>query len=566
MLFRRNKRFLRVAESVCHEDAELHCTPDEKTKNRTWARAHRHSDPPMNTAEMIRGENMSNNVIIDAVRRHIDTVLELGADRWRVPPSPLLADSIDLKAGICVPAADGTVSSNLSSQQNFLRALSLYGRLTGRREYHARAVNIYKYHFSELLLPTGLFRWGGHRAVDLRNLCDIGDKQRRHELKNTFPFYELMFEADALRADEFIRAFWRGHIKSWTPLEMNRHDVGADSSRMNLWPAFAGPFRPLRPRDGLSFLNTGNDLMFAALAEYRMAGSKAALRWGKRLFNAYMSCRNKDTCLGAYMFSVPKKKKQTNDPGVTESCYGDRAKRQLGPELGAAAFEANILLAHECESIYAVLPQIAAFYAQCGVAGGQRMIGQAGSGLAAWVSWAYVDSDNSFRPMLADGQDLTGFVPARPGYYAAEAFASFTADGRYLLSILKTALLLKDETLWNTARRIAAALDLGDIGAPFGVGAALRRDSRCDSVPAAMAMLEVYACLNGPFLNMAERIANNILARQTQCGVFPLADSEGSPYIREEVTRIDSQAPLMLLSVAGALEKSSVDLPMTVFV
>ncbi|MDD3894968.1 MAG: hypothetical protein PHU36_08100, partial [Syntrophomonadaceae bacterium] len=79
---------------MCHEDAELRCTPGEKTKNRTWARAHRHSDPPMNTAEMIRGKNMSNNVIIDAVRRHIDTVLELGADRWSVPPSPLLADSI----------------------------------------------------------------------------------------------------------------------------------------------------------------------------------------------------------------------------------------------------------------------------------------------------------------------------------------------------------------------------------------------------------------------------------------------------------------------------------------
>lgn len=64
-----------------------------------------------------------------------------------------------------------------------------------------------------------------------------------HELKNHFPYYELMYEVDPAATIHYIRALWNAHVFNWSTLEISRHgSFGLKSSR--LW---AHEFRDAEP-------------------------------------------------------------------------------------------------------------------------------------------------------------------------------------------------------------------------------------------------------------------------------------------------------------------------------
>lgn len=65
---------------------------------------------------------------------------------------------------------------------------------------------------------------------------------------------------------------------------------------------------------------------------------------GKHLYRQYVLARNPETGLPVYQFSSPQQRQPIPaDDNQTQSWYGDRAKRQFGPEFGEIAREANVL-------------------------------------------------------------------------------------------------------------------------------------------------------------------------------------------------------------------------------
>src|SRR5690625_6100740 len=66
-----------------------------------------------------------------------------------------------------------------------------------------------RYHFNHLVDESGLLHWGGHKFINLKTLEDVGPKEKGyvHELKNCFPYYELM------RSEEHTSELQsRGHL------------------------------------------------------------------------------------------------------------------------------------------------------------------------------------------------------------------------------------------------------------------------------------------------------------------------------------------------------------------
>jgi len=508
---------------------------------------------------------------LSAVKRHVDQVLEHASDRYRDDPTPLLADFINWETGEPpkmqpVYGDDMVVSSDLSHQQNLLRAMVLLSRLSGDEAYAERAKAMFRYHFENLLLPTGLLKWGGHRYMDLLTLTDNGEKNKVHELKNDFPYYDLMFDVDREKAETFIKAFWNAHIYSWENFEMGRHGQENGKSLDDIWERPFREIEPFEPRIGLSFMNTGNDLMFSAMNLYKQTGDTGAVKWGTKMFDIYAMCRHKETKLGVYQFSQAMKRKETDDFTQTFSWFGDRARRQLGPELGEHALEANVILEQQANTIYGLNPQIVAYFFENGAPQGAHMLETVAENLRAFAKYAYIEETNMLRPLLADGQDLTGFIPARPGYYGnGSRFVQFEANGRFLLAYIKIALLAKDDVLWQTARKIAKGLGLGELGNMDGTGAALNLETACADGAAAMALLAAYDKLGGAYLDCAKAVADNVIKTGTKEGYFinmPVAagyrhSADGFP--------IDSQDPLVVLAVEAAAQGKADLIPFAIY-
>ena len=105
---------------------------------------------------------------------------------------------------------------------------------------------------------------------------------------------------------------------------------------------------------GLSFLDAGTDLIYSGAILYKLTGDKGALLWAKRLAHQYVKARNPKTQLGAYQFTQPRKTDEQPDDRITMSWFGDRAKRQYGPDFpGHLVLEATILFRQQAVTIYA---------------------------------------------------------------------------------------------------------------------------------------------------------------------------------------------------------------------
>ncbi len=498
---------------------------------------------------------------LEAVRVHADAVIKSSLELKRERPSPLLADKIDIASG--KPAADpedSSVASNFAHQQDFMRVLTGLTALTGDGKYEALARENYKFHFDELLLENGLLRWGGHRYVDLVTLRDMGNKGLVHELKNDFPFYELMYSVDPKKTDTYIKAFWNAHVYEWRELEIGRHGRENDRGIQGIWDREFGDPEPFAPRSGLSFLNTGNDLIYSAAKLFRCDGDTGAVKWGENLYHMYVKSRAPGTGLGVYQFTQPIKKYDTDDCENTFSTYGDRAKRQLGPELGEGCLEGNVLLEGQAGTIYVIGPQVICEYVDAGTYNAGRMLEWARAGLAAFVRYGYVEETNMFRPMLADGRDLTGFELRRGGYYgpAGRVLRRYPASPRHLVSLIPIAARTGDGEIWSAARKIARALGLGDIGERPGEGAAPELGTDCASGSALMAFVRLYGlCGDEVYLRLAERIGDNIANTMFASG-FCAMPGQG-------ICDINTNVPLALLELEAALRGVPSDVPTTVY-
>lgn len=439
--------------------------------------------------------------------------------------SPLLADRVDTGTHEAKREADGHIVSNAAHQQIFLRFLCGVSALSGDEKYKERAKDLMRY-MLEHPMAGGLLRWGGHRYLDLVTLEDRGEKELVHELKNDYPYYELMFETDPDKAELYVKAFWNAHVYDFDAFEMGRHSMEKPYGVEGIWKRKFGDPAPFEPRKGLSFRNTGNDLMYAAGRLREAKDDEGALLWATHMHDMYMKCRHPETGLGVYQFSQAMKRMETDDDTITLSFYGDRAKRQLGPEFGEIALEANVLLKSQELSIYAMNPQIMAAVFGHGSEKEKRMLAQTVDNMKAFYHYGYDADTKAMRPMLADGTDLTGYELKRPGYYGPKGriLEQHPLEGDYFLAYTLMAITTGDEELWKIVKAWEKDLVLENSQDP-GVLLAVLKLSELDE----------------GYLPLAERIGENIWNAVWHDGYFM---KEGS-----DSCWLDGMEPLALLKL-----------------
>jgi len=516
------------------------------------------------------------------VQAFADHVLAKGHDRWSGHETPLLVDGVNARSGepvIWQYDGNACVVHNLASQQNLFRVLAGLTNLTGEACYRRAATDAIGYHFENLLSPCGKLRWGGHQFIDLSTLEPVGPGLDFHEFKCSYPFYQLMWDVDAGRTAGFIRALWAGHVMDWRRLDMNRHAAYRDTPApgSELWNQRFDDPAPFFEGDGLTFRNCGSDLIYAAAILYRLGAEEGALTWARRLAGMYVKARHPETGLGHYQYSKPRRCQEPPADGpltgpLTYSGYGDRLENQYGRSGSSDPNDAfynpiKDKLAHDGKRVAregwnwwlgrpgegnetlarAAFAQLA--QGECLGEAGKRFIADIADELEAFARYRYDADRNHFRPMWADGTDLTGLTIPRTGYNGIQGqkYWPMPVSHLYLLAYARAARLSGREYLWTIARNMTRGLGLGDIGATAGANPALSQDAPCGDPEAIFTLIEMYRASPHPdYLDLAQRIADRMLAERFHHGFF-LPDPD---YVN---AKFDAIEPLALLALEAAL-------------
>lgn len=494
---------------------------------------------------------------LEAVTHFADNVLEYGQDRYGDIHSPLLADGINVKTGEPVRweyKNNTWIISNLASQQNLMRTFVGLSALTGDQKYRDRAAEIISYMYDNHTDKQGLLYWGGHQFVDLETM-ENQFKGRPHELKNNYPFYEFMWEVDPHATRKLLQAIWNTHILDWRTLDLNRHGE-YDLEMGDLWDHKFEQPKPFYEGEGLTFINAGTDMVQSALSLYLLDGDEDAKEWGIRLYEQYVRARHPETGLGVYQYSQPVREETPPQDGpltgeFTFSKYGDRAANQFGATYGDVALEGNVLWGGRMETLYGRSPVMILYLAeQLGeTEEGNRLLNWAVDGLSAYANYAYSAEENEFKPMWADGTDLTGQVYPRTGYYGEKGtpFPTTEPEAAIVLAAAKGIRLTNgDKDLWSMLRSIFMHEGLGDPGESYGDVTELNLETNVSNPTYLVSVLELYkATSNVQYLTLAERIGDNILDETFADGFF--RPSEDHIY-----TRFDRPEPLALLMLEAA--------------
>ena len=269
-----------------------------------------------------------------------------------------------------------------------------------------------------------------------------------------------------------------------------------------------------------------------------LGGEVPPLTWARRLNSRFLETRDAQTGMGGYQFTL------RHLPGA--QYWSDRAIHQFGAQL-AGHFVAEGAISHP-RQIQAI----------CGHAGLARMalserLGDIGwefaqsaiDDLIAYGKWAYEPAENTFHATHTDGTRLTGMVFDQDGYYGKKgaSWEPVKAGGLMLRAYATAYRLCLDRAqrafLWQMVKDIARGNDLGDFDGEANL------DSPCADAETIHALLEIYACTQIlVFLDLADRVARNILATRFEEGFF----------VTGNVSFVDDPAPLALLRLYAAKE------------
>ena len=316
-----------------------------------------------------------------------------------------------------------------------------------------------------------------------------------------------------------------------------------------LWESKFEQQPPFFATKGLSFLNAGNDLIYSASLLYKHQQDKGALTWAKRLADQYVLPRDAKTGLGVYQFTQALKREEPTDDANTHSKFGDRAQRQFGPEFGPTALEGNMMLKGRTSTLYS---ENALMQLQLGKdlgPQGQDLLKWTVDGLKAFAKYAYNDQDNTFRPMMANGQDLSNYTLPRDGYYGKKGtvIKPYKAGNEFLISYARAYAIDNDPVLWKVARGIANDQGLGDIGTAPGKDVKVKMDTTNSDPYALFALLDLYnASQIADYRKLAEKIGDNIIKTRYIDGFFMASPDR-------QYADVDAIEPYALLALEASL-------------
>jgi pectate lyase len=492
---------------------------------------------------------------LEIVREFADNVLQHGRDQYGDVHSPLFVDGVNTRTWEPVRwelGDESWVLSNFASQQNLIRVLESLTNLTGDDQYKDAAAAAIRYMYEHHTDEQGLLFWGGHQFVDLETM-QHQFQGRPHELKNNFPYYEMMWEVNPEATRRMLRAIWNGHILDWEFLDMNRH-AEFNTSLGPLWDHEFEQQPPFFEGSGLTFINFGTDMMHAALSLYFLGNEEGARKWGIRLFEQYVLARHPDTALGVYQYSQPLRREIPPVEGpltgrLTFSNFGDRAQNQFGAVYGEIALEGNALWGSRIRTIYGNSAIVTLHLAEQlkGSDVGQYLLEHTIKGMKAIAYYSYDADKNVFQPVWADGTSLANRKIPRTGYFGPEGrpFPNYEADGTLLLAYARAARLSQDTEIWRVLRSMMVGLALGDPGEQLGNTSQLNFETLATDPELLISALELYRINQDPgFLNLARRIGNNIVDKRYHEGFF----REGPEFVN---ARLDNPESLVLITLAA---------------
>lgn len=451
----------------------------------------------------------------------------------------LLADGVDSTTETPVdwtyPDGNKAAMSNFASQQNILRGLCALTTITGDESWRQQAIassQFFMTHYTDE--ASGLFHWGGHRFINQQTGAIEGpaSKECVHELKHHFPFYDFLHEIDAAKTEQYLKGFWAAHVYDWEKLDLGRHGEYGKPVPDDLFQHYSpvdvvdpAKLPELPETKGLTFVNAATDLIYAASHYARYTGDQDAYRWAKHLYRQFVLARNPQTGMPVYQFSSPIQREPIpEDDTLTYSWFGDRAKRQFGPEFGAIAREANVLFR---DSWPVIVDNPLAMLEVAKAHQDQELARDVVAGIQAYYSHAWSEKENATIPMWNDGEDLTGYVFPRSGYYGAKGskLSTTPADPAYLLTLIRASLLVDDAELKALTARMFARFGLGALNPKTLQPESINTETTLASPYLIFALLDlaqVYA--DARILLLTDTIAANLMKAHYHRGYF-LPDS-----------------------------------------
>ncbi|MBI4891800.1 MAG: pectate lyase [Acidobacteria bacterium] len=469
---------------------------------------------------------------VAAVRAFADTALAHGRDNYGPRHTPLFVDGIhfETREPVRWKSVDGRtwVLSDLGNQQLFFRTLAGLSALTGDPRYKQAAADATRYAFDHLI-EGGYLVWGGHMAYNASDDVSVfaEDKTKTHELKNNYPFYELMWEIDPRTTKSLIENMWNGHILDWSTLDFNRHAFPKPMGALWKSEYKGGPV--FFWGKGLTFINAAGDLYYAAAMLSQLSHDPEPLVWARRLAHRYVETRNPKTGIGGYQFSQAASS-WCDDVG---NIRGDRAQYFYAEDFpGHLVVEGTLFPTYG--STPEVHPRIAMFVlGEILGAQGQEFTQWAREELTAWGKAAYRAADNSFIPMLTDGTSMEGYTVRKDGYFGPKGrvLKAGRAGAQDFYTYALGYRITGDPFLLEMANRIRAANSFEKGGDPFAL----------------LGFLELYRKRKErPLLQAAQSVGGNILA----AGRF-----------HSGWVKFDSLEPLALLHLSAALQRRSSAVP-----
>jgi pectate lyase len=501
------------------------------------------------TSTFAEPDNPNSEPYLKAARRFADTVLEHGRDTYGKEKTPLFVDG--LHVNILEPVqwkykGETWILSNFASQQPLLRTLDGLTALTGDKKYRLAAEDATRYALKNLRAPNGLMYWGGHLAWDLLNEKSVGQGNgTSHELKTHQPYYRLMWRVDPKAARHLMESIWAGHILDWARLDYNRHASTTKKVRPQWNHKFIDDLEVPFPAQGgnLSFVNVTPPFLHTSVMLTVLDNHADALTWSQRLIYRWQQGRHPQTGLCGGQLSYRK---------------NDRAKDALGhvhPNIN----EAKIVASYHQTCRYHQLPlaQLQAARDLIAAGGkhadvGRQFVQWASEDLKVYAKHSYDPKTGKFIALMIDGTPIQ-WQKSRTGYYVPKSFQPVKPDGTILWNYALAYRLTKDKIHWDMARELAAKLDLGDIGQSNG-SRNLNLKTGHKSWRSIYALLDLHkATKDRILLQLACRIADNILQTQKLNGLFPRSN--------RSYARTGDEVPLALLHLAATLVQENSLLP-----
>lgn len=484
--------------------------------------------------------------LIEIVTQHVQFVMDHAIDRYG--STPLFANALDADSGEPVPYDPDHVNkqailSSPVSQQHWLETLVKLSRLSGKAEYAEAAKAVIAYMFQHLRDSNGLLYWGGHTAYNMEKLQIefAGDKQKVHELKCHYPNYELMWQTDAEATREYIEAMWSAHVLDWTNLDFNRHGpYNAPTSNRKCWDNEYAGGDVFFWGKGLTFVNAGSDLYYAAAMLAHLSGQAAPLEWSKRLAKRYIETRQGEIGISGYQFSQSANA-WCNGPSIR----GDRAQYQIAPLVPS-----NHLVYEG--TIFKPRPAIQRRQLLIGVKlgpAGADFIRWACEEMTAWGIHAYRRKDNSFVPMLTDGWVIEGLALDRDGYFGRKGrvFGPIPATASFFWMYAMGFRLSNDPFLWQMTRNIGLGLGIGDIDNSSRNRSLSSANADPISVELVNGLLELYQATNrSDLLELAYELALRMVQQKLSSGKLKT----------DQYVLTDDPLPLSLLHIAECMKSS----------